>query len=108
MVMVVLVLVMLVESHHMSIRLHLHLMCHSATPLRPDVNAPTSDRHTSDHTEKGVDANISNDNAQATFLGSSRVTSIGTLEKTFLVDKNIVPIKAHNIPCIYTLFNLLL
>ena len=43
-------------------------------------------------TEQRVDAEISNDNAQASFPRSSHFTSTGTLHTTFLVDENIVPI----------------
>ena len=48
----------------------------------------------------------SNVDAEATFPGSSRVTRIGTLETTFLVDENLVPIKIENIPGNYRLLNL--
>jgi hypothetical protein len=54
-----------------------------------------------DHAEQGqgVDATeTSIDIAQATFPGSSHVTSMRTLETTFLVDENLVPIKIEKIP----------
>ena len=55
------------------------------TPLIPYVSETSSGRCTPNGTEQGVDAEISNNNAQATFLGYSCVTSMGTLETTFLV-----------------------
>ena len=73
----------------------------------PYVSATTNGRCMPYGIEQGVDVEISKDNAQATFPGSSRVTSMGTLETTILVDDNLVPIKIENIPGIYTLFNLL-
>jgi len=36
----------------------------------------------------------------AAFPGFSRVSSTGTLETTFLVDENLVPIKIERIPSI--------
>ena len=57
--------------------------------------------------DQEVDAEIRNENAQATFLGSSRVTRTGTSETIFLVDDNLVPIIIEKIPSIYTLCNLL-
>ena len=75
-------------------------------PLILYVSATASGQCTPDGTEQGVDAEISNDNAQVTFPQSSSVTSMGTLETTFLVDDNLVPIKIEKIPGIYTLFKL--
>ena len=72
-----------------------------------DVSATASGQCMPHGIEWGADTEIINDNSQATFPGSSRVTSMGTLETTFFVDKNIVPIQIENIPCIYTLLNLL-
>ena len=40
------------------------------------------------------------------FLGASRVTSIGSIVTTFLVNDELVPIKIENISCDYRLFNL--
>ena len=70
------------------------------------MSAPASGRHTLDCKEQGVDGNISDYNCQEAFLGSTPVTSMGTLERKFLVDENIVPIMIEKIPSIYTLFNL--
>ena len=55
------------------------LETHSITPMIPYVSAPASFQHIPDCTEQGVDADISNDNAQAAFPRSSHVTSMGTL-----------------------------
>ena len=82
-------------------------MTHFVTPLRLYVSAPASGRHMLDHIEQGVDAETSNDNAQARFPESSHVTSTGTLQTTFLVDENHVPINIENIPSIYTFLKLL-
>ena len=40
----------------------------------------------------------------AAFPGASRVSSTGTLETSFLVDENLVPIKIEKIPGIYKMF----
>ena len=77
------------------------------TPLILDVSATATGWRTLDGTEQGVDAEIRIENAQASFHGYSCVTNTGTLETTFLVDDNLVPIKIEKILGIYTLFNLL-
>jgi hypothetical protein len=74
---------------------------HSRTPQREDVGAPSTARCMTDHAEQGqgVDASESSiDIAQATFPGSSHVISMGTIQTTFLVDENLVPIKIEKIP----------
>ena len=71
------------------------------------MSAPAIGRHMPDRTKQGVNPKTSNDNAQVAFLGSSCVTRTSTLEETFLVDKNLVPIKIEKMPSIYTLFILL-
>ena len=76
-------------------------------PMIPYVSATTNGRCMPYGIEQGVDVEISNDNAQATFPGSSYVTRMGTLETTFFVDDNIVSINIDKILGIYTLFNLL-
>ena len=48
---------------------------------------------------QGVDAEDDNiDIFVASFPGSSCVTSTGTVEATFLVDENLLPIKIEKIP----------
>ena len=84
-----------------------NLASQSTKPLIPYVSATASNRRMLDGTKQGVNAEISNDNAQAAFHVSSHVTTTGTHETTFLVDDNLVPIKLKKIPSIYTLFNLL-
>jgi hypothetical protein len=53
-----------------------------------------------DRPQEGVDTEspINFDVEEATFPGSSRVKSTGTLETTFLVDEDLVPIKIPTIP----------
>ena len=82
-------------------------MTHSVTPLIQYVSASVSGWRTLDGTEQGVDVEINNANSQATFPRSSCVTRKATLETTFLVEKNLVPINIENILGIYTFFNLL-
>ena len=73
----------------------------------PSMSALASDQHTLDRAEDGVDVeHASIDIVEATFLGSSRVTSAGTIQTTFLVDEELVPIKIEKIPGNYTLFKL--
>ena len=98
---------MTTHASHVVLFLTEQLATQSTTPLIPYVSTTTTGRRTPDGTEQGVDANISNDNAQAAFLRSSRVTRMGTLETTFFMDENRVPIKIEEISSIYTLFNLL-
>ena len=53
--------------------------------------------------DAGLDTNV---DAEVAFPGSSRVTSTGSVVTTFLVNKELVPIKIENILGNYTLFNL--
>ena len=77
------------------------------TPLRPDVRAPSSGWRTLDHAEEGVDVEpSSNVDAKAAFPGSSHVTSTGSIETTFLVVEELIPIKIEKILGNYRLFNL--
>ena len=70
------------------------------TPLRPAEGV-------ADAVEEWVDVGLNtNDDAEATFPGSSRVTSTGSIVTTFLVNDELVPINIENIPCDYRLFNL--
>ena len=63
----------------------------------PSSGPSTSDRF--DQAQGDVDAeDDSIDIAIVAFPGSSRVTSMGTLETTFLVDENLIPIKKEKIP----------
>ena len=79
----------------------------SMTPLRPAISAPASDWRTPDHAKEGVDVeHASIDIVEATFPESSCVTSTGSIETTFLVNKELVPIKIENILCNCILFNL--
>jgi hypothetical protein len=64
------------------------------------VCAPSTARCTTNHAEQGqgVDASESSiDISQEAFPGSSHVISVGTIQTTFLVDENIVPIKIEKI-----------
>jgi hypothetical protein len=51
-------------------------------------------------TQDVVDAEHGNAHFEACFLGSSRVTSTGTLSVTFLVDNELIPMKIEKIPSI--------
>ena len=54
-----------------------------------------------------MDARLdTNDDAEASFPGSSHVTSTSSIVTTFLVNDELVPIKIENIPGNYILFNL--
>ena len=54
------------------------------TPVRPAESETTTDRCTPNRAEEGVDAeHDSNADAEATFPGSSHVTSTGSIEKFF-------------------------
>ena len=53
--------------------------------------------------EVGFDTNV---DAEATFPGSSRVTSMGSIVTTFLVNEELVPINIEKILGNYTLFKL--
>ena len=67
-----------------------------------------SDQCTPDRAEGGVDAeHASIDIAEETFPGSSCVTIMGTIQTTFLVDKEIIPINIEKTPGnYYSLFKL--
>ena len=64
-----------------------------------DVSPPTTDV-----VEEGMDAWL--DRYVEAFLGSSRVTSTGSIKCTFLVNEELVPIKIERTPGHYRLFNL--
>ena len=76
--------------------------------MEHEGTAPSSGRSTSDRAnqDQGVDAEEDSiDITIASFPRSSHVTSTGTLETTFLVDENLVPIKIEKIPgTIYKMF----
>ena len=83
------------------------LTTRSTTPLRPVEDAAAADRRTPDRTEDKVEADSdTNADAEVVFHGSSRVTSMGSIVTTFLVNDEIVPIKIEKIPGNYRLFNL--
>jgi len=72
-----------------------------ASQMEHEGTTPSSGRSTSDRADQdqGVDAEEDSiDITIASFPGSSHVTSTGTLETTFLVDENLVPIKIEKIP----------
>jgi len=65
------------------------------------VVAPSIAQGTADHVEQGqgVDADESSiDISQAIFSASSRVIKMRTIQTTFLVDENLVPIRIEKIP----------
>ena len=77
------------------------------TPPRPEESAVVADRSTPDRADEGVDVDpISNVDVEATFPGSSHVTSMGSIETTFLVNADLIPINIENIQGNYTLFKL--
>ena len=79
----------------------------SYTPLRPEEGATDADQRTTDRAEEGVEAGFdTNADAEATSLGSFRVTSTGSIVTTFLVNDELVPINIEKIPGNYKLFNL--
>ena len=78
-----------------------------ATPSRLAKGAADVDRPTTDAAEEGVDAGFdTNADVEAAFPGYSRVTSIGSIVTTFLVNDELAPIKIEKIPGNYRLFNL--
>ena len=84
------------------------LTTHSTTPLRLTKGAADVDQPTIDCAEEGVEAGFdTNADVEATSLGSSRVTSTGSIVTTFLVNNEIIPIKIENISGDYRLFNLI-
>ena len=68
----------------------------SATPPREAEGAVDAAPPTIDAAEEGVDAGLDRD--VEAFLGSSRVTSTGSIVCTFLVNEELVPIKIERIP----------
>ena len=79
----------------------------SATPLRPTEGAADADRCTKDRAEEGVEVGSeTNADVEATFRRSSHVTSTCSIVTTFLVNKELVPIKIDKIQGNYRLFNL--
>ena len=77
---------------------------HSATPPRAAEGATDVSPPTTDAVEEGVDAGLDRD--VEVFLGSSHVTSTGSIVCTFLVNEELVPIKIERIPGHYRLLNL--
>ena len=53
--------------------------------------------------EEEPDSNV---DVEATLHGSSCVTSMGSIETTFLVNEELIPINIEKIPGNYRLFNL--
>ena len=78
----------------------------SMTPPRPREGAVDVDRPTTDVAEEGVDVEL--DREVDAFPGSPHVTSTSSVVTTFLVNKELVPIKIEKIPSDYRLFNLVL
>ena len=74
------------------------------TPLRAAKGAADVSPSTIDAVEEGVDVGLYRD--VESFLGSSRVTSTGSIKCTFLVNEELVPIKIERILGHYRLFNL--
>ena len=72
------------------------------------MSAPASDRRTPNRAEEGVDAEPASINiVETTFLGPSCVTRMGTIQKIFLVDEELILIKIEKIPGnYYALFKL--
>ena len=79
----------------------------STTPLRPTEGAVAAGRRTPDCAKEGVEEEFdSNADAEATFPGSSCVTSTSSIVATFLVNDDLIPIKIEKIPGNYKFFNL--
>ena len=79
----------------------------STTTSRLEEGAADVDRPTTDRAEEGVETRFdTNADAEATFPGYSRVTSMGSIVTTFWVNEELIPIKIENIPSNYRLFNL--
>ena len=72
------------------------LKTRSATPSKVAEGATDISLPTTNATEEGVDAGL--DRYVEAFPGSSRVTSIGSIVCTFLVNEELVPIKIERIP----------
>ena len=72
------------------------------------MSATSSDQRTPDCVEEGIDTEHDSINIiEETFLGSSCVTSMGIIQTTFLVEKELVPIKIEKISSnYYALFKL--
>ena len=89
--------------------LHIHhilLPTHFATPPRAVKGASNVAPPTTDAAEEGVDAGLDRD--VDAFPGSFHVTSTGSIQCTFLVNEELVPIKIERSPGHYRLFNLVL
>ena len=74
------------------------------TPPRVAEGAVDAAPPTTDVAEEGVDVGLDRD--VDAFPGSSRVTSTGSIQCTFLLNEELVPIKIERIPGHYRLFNL--
>jgi len=70
------------------------------------TGAPSSGRPMPDPAEHGhgLDEEPDIDIGQVAFPRSTHVAITGTLETSFLVDKNLVPIKIEKIPGIWKMF----
>ena len=77
---------------------------HSMTPRRVAEGAADVSPPTIDAAEEGVDVVLDRDGEA--FLGSSFVTSTGSIVCPFLVNEELVRIKIERIPGHYRLFNL--
>ena len=76
---------------------------HTTSSPREDVAGavPSTGGGTHDHVEHGEEEGAEEINIDVTipaFPGSSRVRSMGTLDISFLVDENQVPVKIEKIP----------
>ena len=74
------------------------------THTRPTEGSFDAFLPTTDAVEEGVDAGLHRE--VDAFPRSSRVTSIGSIVCTFLVNEELVPIKIEKFPGDYRLFNL--
>ena len=80
---------------------------HSRTPLRPTKSVFAANQCTPYYAKEGVDAETASIvDVEATFLGSSHVTSKCTIDMIFFLNEELVPINIENIPGNYTLFKL--
>ena len=80
------------------------LATHSTTPSRAVEGEADGAPPTTDVVEEGVDAGLDRD--VEAFLGSSRVTSTGSIKCTFLVNEELLPINIERILGHCRLFNL--
>ena len=81
-----------------------HSKARSVTPPRAVEGAANAAPPTTDDAEEGVDVGLDRD--VEAFLGSSHVTSTGSIVCTFFVNEELVQIKIERIPGHYRLFNL--